>query len=224
MSEPARIRPVGERPTTEVVGYVEAMTDSSALGWAWRPGSTDRLTVELRLGEQTLASALANGMRADLARSGIGDGGHAFALPIPGELRAGSGELRVVVIGEDGTTVMLDAPPAPAANADGLATVQRGLDMLLGSQRVMHRNLQAALLQQPSVSNALSEIATVQAGLQESLATFELFAVRLEHALASREAPTTTNARPSRVVVIIAAIATLALFGSCWALLRTIAG
>ena len=224
MSEPARIRPVGERPTPEVVGYVEAVTDSSALGWVWRPGSTDRLTVELRLGEQTLASALADGMRADLARSGIGDGGHAFVLPIPGELRARSGELRVVVIGENGAIVVLDTPPAPAANADSLATIQRGLDMLLGSQRVMHRNLQAALLQQPSVSNALSEIATVQAGLQESLATFELFAVRLEQALASREAPTGTSARPQRAVVIIAVIATIALFGSCWALLRTIAG
>lgn len=222
MSDVARIRPVSERSSAEVVGYVEAVTESAALGWTWRPGSSDRLAVELRLGEQTVARASADGLREDLARSGIGDGRHAFALPIPGELRTRGGELRVVVVGEDGADVVLDTPPAPVANADGLANVQRGLDMLIGSQRVLHRNLQAALLQQPSISNALAEIATVQAGLQESLATFELFAVRLEHALANREAPTSTSKR-SRAVTIMAVMATLALFCSCWALWRTIA-
>ena len=223
MSEVARIRSVGERPNADMVGYVEAMTDSAALGWTWRPGSSDRLTVELRLAEQTIARTTADGLREDLARSGIGDGRHAFALPIPDELRSRSSELRVVAIGEDGTTVVLEKPPTPATDAGGLANVHRALDILIGSQRVLHRNLQAALLQQPSIANALTEIATVQAGLQDSLATFELFAVRLEQALASREMPTATSRMP-RGLSVVAALATLALFGSCWALWRTMVG
>ena len=223
MSDAARIRPAGERSSAEVVGYVEAMTESAALGWTWRPGSNDRLVVELRFGEQTVARALAEGLREDLARGGIGDGRHAFALPIPDEFRARSGELRVIVVDEDGTSVALNAPPASGAKADGLIQIQRSIDMLIGSQRVMHRNLQAALMNQPAVSNALSEIATVQAGLQEGIATFELFAVRLEQALASREAPHAVKAT-SRGTATVAAVAGLALIGSCWALWRTMAG
>lgn len=223
MSDAARIRSVGEQPSAEVVGYVEAMTDSAALGWTWRPGSRDRLAVELRLGEQTIARASAEGLREDLARSGIGDGRHAFSLPIPGEFRSRSSELRVVVVGENGAVVTLDAPPPSDAKADGVAQLQRGVDMLIGSQRVMHRNLQAALLQQPAVSSALSEMATVQAGLQEGLATLELFAVRLEQAFASRGAPPPEKA-VSRGAAAVAAVAGLALVGSCWALWRTMAG
>ena len=223
MSGSARVQPIGERPTAEVVGYVEAVTDSAAFGWTWRPGFSDRLAVELRLGEQTIARASADGLREDLARSGIGDGRHAFALPIPEEFRARCRELTVVVVGIDGTVVVLDAPPAPDMKVDGLAQFQRGLDMLIRSQRVMHRNLQAVLLQQPSVSNAMSEIATVQAGLQESLVTLELFAVRLEQALTSREtAPPARTTSPG--VAAVAAVACLALLSSCWALWRTMAG
>lgn len=223
MNDITRIQSIVGGPSSEIIGFVEAMTDSAALGWTWRPGSKDRLAVELRLGERTIASASADCMREDLARNGIGDGKHAFELPIPSEFRACSNQLRVVVVGADGMTVMLDASPVPDASTDNFAGIQRGLDMLIASQRVMHRNLQAALLQQPSLSNALAGISTVQAGLQESLATFELFAVRLEQALANREAPTRTDRRP-HAFAIIALMATLALFCSCWALWRTLAG
>ena len=117
---------------------------------------------------------------------------------------------------------MLGAPPVIAPEAGGgLVAIQRGVDMLIGSQRLMHRNLQTALLQQtPSLSSALAEIAVAQAALQESIGTFELFAIRLEQALASREAP--TGANPARrALVIIASVASLALFASCMALWHT---
>lgn len=209
------------KPGGALAGYVEAITESAALGWVWRPGASDRLTVELLLGERTVDRAVADGLREDLARGGIGDGRHAFTLPIPDDLRTRTGELRVAVVDEDGTTTLLDAPPAPAANADAVGGLQRGLDMLIGSQRVMHRNLQAALLQQSSVGNALAEIAAAQAELKESLATFELFAVRLEQALAGRDAPAARTAAP-RGLTAVAALAGLALIGSGWALWRTV--
>ena len=37
MSEAVRAV-VQDRVDAEVVGYVEAMTDTAALGWVWRPG------------------------------------------------------------------------------------------------------------------------------------------------------------------------------------------
>lgn len=211
-----------DRTGPDVTGYVEAVTEIAALGWVWQPGSSERLTVELRLGEQVLGQASADGMREDLARSGIGDGKHAFTLPIPEAMRSRANELRVFVIRDGEAAIALDAPPPPAASVDRLADVQRGVDMLVGSQRLIHRNLQAALLQQtPSLTSALAEIFAAQAGLQESIATFELFAIRLEQALAAREAPA-APAPTRRGVQAVAAISSLALLGSCWALYRTL--
>ena len=209
---------------SEVVGYVEAMTETAALGWAWCPGHKDRLSVELRHGDQTVGQSCADGMREDLARSGIGDGRHAFTLPIPEALRVRIGELRVFAVREDKEPVALDAPPPADANVDRLLHLQRAVDMLIGSQRLIHRNLQAALLQQtPSLTTALADIAAAQAGLQESIATFELFAIRLEQALAVRETP--ANAGPSRRgLLVVTGMSSLALLGSCWALCRVMLG
>jgi hypothetical protein len=209
---------------SDVVGYVEAVTEIAALGWVWRSGLNERLIVELRLGEQTISQACADGMREDLARSGIGDGRHAFTLPIPESMRSRANELRVFVIREGEAAIALDAPPPPDASADRIAHLQRGVDMLVGSQRLIHRNLQAALLQQnPPLTTALADIAAAQAGLQESIATVELFAVRLEDAFATREVP--VGAPPARRgLLVVTAISSLALLVSCCALYRVMLG
>ena len=223
MSEAARAV-ARDRASPEVAGYVEAMTSNAALGWAWCPGLDDRLSVELRLGEQTVARSCADGMREDLARSGIGDGKHAFTLPIPDAMRTRISELRVFAVREDGAAIALETPPPPEVNADRLVHLQRGVDMLIGSQRLLHRNVQAALLQQtPSLTTALADIAAAQAGLQENIATFELFAIRLEEALTAREAP--AGAAPARRGLVVAtAISIVALLGSCLALCRVMLG
>lgn len=222
MSETVRTA-LREAPGPGVVGYVEALTETAALGWAWRPGLKERLTVELRLDAKIVTQCVADEMREDLVRSGIGDGKHAFTLPIPDEVRPRASELRVFV--RDGeAAVPLDAPPAPDASADRFTQLQRGVDMLIGSQRLMHRNLQAALLQQnPSLATSLADIGTAQAALQESIATFELFAVRLEQALAAREAPARA-AHPRAGLAAIAGLSGLALVTSCWALCRVMLG
>ena len=211
-----------DRVGPDVTGYVEAVTETAALGWVWRPGLDERLTVELRLGEQTIGRTCADAMREDLARSGIGDGRHAFTLPIPEAMRSRANEMRVFVVREGEAAVALDAPPPPDASADRVAHLQRGVDMLIGSQRLMHRNLQAALLQQPP-STALADIAAAQSVLQDSIATVELFAIRLETALATREAPA-GPAPARRGLLVVAAISGLALLGSCWSLYRVMLG
>lgn len=199
-----------------VAGYVEAVTPSAALGWVWQPGRATRLKVVLRRGAVTIAEAVADGMRQDLAQNGIGDGRHAFSLPVPEALKDAVQELRVFVVLDDGSAVPLDVPPAAAPAADGLARLQKTVDMLVGSQRLMHRNLQAALLQQPA-SAVLSEIAAAQTELRKSIDIFELFAVRLEQAVSKSEAP--VKPAPARgAMVAVATIATAALLTSCWSL------
>ena len=96
--------------------------------------------------------------------------------------------------------------------------------MLIGSQRLMHRNLQAALLQQgPSTTDSLAEIAAAQARLQDSIATFELFAVRLEQAVSAREQPSAPTA-PPRVYAVVVGVSGMALLVSCVALWRAVLG
>ena len=139
-------------------------------------------------------------------------------------MRSRANELRVFVVREGEAAVALDAPPPPDASVDRIAHLQRGVDMLVGSQRLLHRNLQAALLQQnPPLTTALADIAAAQAGLQESIATVELFAVRLEEALAAHEAPVGASP-PRRGLLVVTAISSLALVVSCCALYRVMLG
>ena len=223
MSEPARAAALEQEAKAGVKGYVEAVTETAALGWVWKPGCRDRLNVELQLDGQAVARAVADGMREDLARGGIGDGRHAFTLAIPDGVRPRAGELRVFAV-IDGAAVMLEAPPSSEPAIAQLGQLQRGIDMLLGSQRLMHRNLQAALLQQgPSSAATLADIAACQANLQESIATFEVFAIRLEQALAAREAPAGAVA-PRRALAAVVGLSSLALVASCCALARVMLG
>ena len=211
-----------EAPAPTVTGYVEAMTATAALGWAWTQGDAEPLTVELRLAEQVVAEAVADELREDLARSGIGSGRHAFTLPVPESFQPRLAELRVYARTKEGKLVPLGAPPAEDGVAERLANLQRGLEMVVGSQRLLHRNLQAALLKQEGTT-PLTGTAATQTALQESIATLEIFVARLEQSLAAHPAP--TQAPPRRVALAgVAATALLALLASLWALARTMLG
>ena len=204
-----------------VAGYVEAATETSVLGWAWVPGHGAPLRVELRLGEAVLSEAVADELRDDLARSGIGDGRHAFTLPVPDTHRARLAELRVVVRAPDGAAVPLGAPPAEDGLAETLAKLGRGMEMLVGSQRVLHRNLQAALLARTEPAKGPGDPARVE----EEIATLELFVVRLEQALAaSRPAAAAARTEPRWMLGSVAAVAGLALLLSAWSLFHVLPG
>lgn len=206
-----------------VAGYVEALTASAALGWAWQPGSAAPLRVELRLGDEVLAQATADGLREDLQRNGIGEGRHAFNLPVPESARVRLGELRVVARTTDGGAVPLHAPAADGGVSERLTQLARGMEALVGSQRVIHRNLQAALVGAPAGNTAATEaqaaIAATQASLAESIGTLELFVVRLEAAMAGvAQAP--APPAPRWALPAVAGVAALALAASLAALLR----
>jgi len=209
-----------------VAGYLEAITETAALGWAWSPGRTEPLPVELRLGEAVVSEALADGAREDLARSGIGEGRHAFTLPVPDALRTRLSELRVVVRTEEGAVVLRSSTPAPG-NLPGdemaarLAQIGQGLELVVRSQRVLHRTVQAALLRPAADTPAASRLDAGQTTLEEGLATLELFVARLEVALA-QAAPAPAPAGPRWLLGAAAAASFSALVVAVAALLRVI--
>jgi hypothetical protein len=178
----------------EVVGYVEAVTVDRILGWAWAPASAElRAAVELRLGDTVVANTVADLPRADLAASGIGDGRHAYDIEIPPEIRDRSAELRVFARVGDGQAMPIGAPPAADGLSEQVTKLLRGVDMLLNSQRLIHRNLQTALTgakdaEPEPVSAALARITDLHTGTEAQLSAVERFVVRLDEHL-SRLSP-----------------------------------
>lgn len=217
-----------ETPRPSVAGYVEAVTANAVLGWAWTPGQAEPLTVELRLGAEVVAEAVADGLRPDLARSGIGTGRHAFTLKTPEALRTRLAELRVFARTADGAAVPLGSVPAEDGVAERLVQLSRGMEMLIGSQRVLHRNVQAALLAAPQGSMesgvqpgaSVADVAAAQAALAESVATLELFVARLEQGMAALALQRTQATQPRWALGGMAALSLSALVLSVWALIR----
>ena len=179
----------------DVVGYVEAVTGDRILGWAWAPGTPEvRAVIELRLGDIVVAGTVADLPRPDLASNGIGDGRHAYDIAIPTEFRPRVAELHVFARAGDSEAIPIGAPPAADGFLDQVTKLLRGVDMLLNSQRVIHRNLQAALTEkaagpdQEPTAAVLARMAEMQTETAEQLSTVERFVVRLDEQL-SRLSP-----------------------------------
>ena len=211
-----------------ITGYVEVMTGTAVLGWAWIPGQAAPLTIELQLDGDVIAVAAAGDLREDLAQNGIGEGRHAFTLPVPEAARARSVELRVYARAGDGPAVLIGTPPVEDGLKAQLVQMQKSIDLLIGSQRVLHRNLQAALLERAGSPKAgphttLEQVAATQAALQESIDTLELFVVRLETSRPD-PAPIAAPREPRYAMAAAAAAVGLALVMSFWALLHSMPG
>ncbi|MDR3531682.1 MAG: hypothetical protein P4L90_14170 [Rhodopila sp.] len=218
----------------QVVGYVEAFTADRLLGWAWAPANPElRAAIELRLGDAVVANTVADLPRADLASNGIGDGRHAYEIAIPTEIRDRAAELRVFARAGDGEAMPIGAPPAADGLADQVTKLMRGVDMLLNSQRLIHRNLQAALTARPDTDSdptatAVARMAELQAGTVAQLAAVERFVVRLDEHL-SRLSPTETKSPGSAIRIPRAAlwalgVAATALIVSVAGLVRSLGG
>src|SRR5690349_7340512 len=145
MTTVTTLRPAEPR-VPHVTGYVEAATADRLVGWAWAPASpAERVRIELHLGEKVVAHTVADLPRSDLLANGIGDGRHAYEVAVPPEVRARAAELRVFAQSGENPAIPIGAPPAAEELSAQIAKLMQGMDTLVNSQRVMHRNLQAAL-------------------------------------------------------------------------------
>lgn len=207
----------------EVTGYVEGWLNEEVVGWAWKQGSTDRLRIDLRCGRDTVSSTIADVVRDDLRLNGVGDGCHAFRLIVPNELRGAGVKLAAVAVDIDGSETILSQPPVDEQYQMDGADVRRNLQLLVGSQRVIHRNLQAALLKQgPSLAEGMAQISSTQAKLGETLATLELFTIRVEDLLRSQLQVSRPSQSPT-LLMSCAALSSLACLLACLALWRVMA-
>ena len=214
----------------EITGFVEVAASDRLLGWAWSPRDPAlRVTVELHLGGEIVATAPADRPREDLASNGIGDGHHAFELAVPEGCRPRAAELRVLARIGDGESVVLGAPPAPESLTEQVGRALRGLDLLIGSQRFLHRTVQAALTSRPAqqgdeTAPALARLTEMQAATADQLAAVERFIVRLDERLAAL-APGEKRSRTMPGAALCAlAVSGTALIVSVAGLIRSLGG
>jgi hypothetical protein len=218
-----------------IVGFAEAITTDRILGWAWSPAAPgQRAKIELRLGDDVVAWSVADLPRGDLAGNGVGDGQHAYEITIPEAYRARSAELRVFARAGDTDPVQIGAPPAAEAMSEQVEKLLRGVDMLLGSQRLMHRNLQAALATKPNAANdgkditeSVARLADIQASLAEQLGAVERFVLRLDEHLAriASGSPDSANSarRVPRAAILALAVSGAAFLASIVGLIQSLA-
>jgi hypothetical protein len=85
-----------------VEGRVEGVIDGSVLGWVWDPADPHaRLRIRVIVDGQPVTEGTADLERPDLLAEGIGDGAHAFHVPLPDELADDLGHTLEVLAGAD---------------------------------------------------------------------------------------------------------------------------
>lgn len=101
-----------ERPTTEeavsgpasaganVHGHLDGIHGGRASGWLWDPKFPNHaLRFEVLANGEVVAGGIADEYRADLAKAGIGNGWHAFSVPVPSHVTDAEVQIRVLAQG-----------------------------------------------------------------------------------------------------------------------------
>ena len=175
----------------ELEGLVDNATNTRLFGWAWNASRPEeQVTVELRLGEEVVATTLAERERQDLVKAGVGDGRHAFELPLKPEWVARRAEMSVVVRAADGSEHNLPLR-IRRADVDPSGSIQRVLEATAAAHRQLREELRriAGRLPQaesdPAQEEAIRTLALGQATLLEKLDTLTLWLTRLDERLAA---------------------------------------
>ena len=206
-----------------VLGFVEDAGDR-IVGWAFAPDAPEtRVAVELQLDGRAVAHATADQLRSDLVQNGVGDGHHAFSIDVPEALRPRAAELRVLARAGGHAVPLAAVPPPLAADAVAgeLERLRRGMEAVIGSQRMLHRTLQAHLTDR-SAAPAECEHTHAQTRIADQIATLEVFVTRLDERLAALAPPPSAPRGP--LLPAAFALSTLALIASLAGLIHALPG
>lgn len=188
---------------SQLQGRVDAIEGHRLFGWVWdRSRPTERLQVRVILGERTIASATADMPRVDLRRNGIGDGGYAFEIELPGTTEQDADLLSVIATSSAGEDIVLRSPSqseraAEAAINAPLGRVFDRLELLIEAQRrsqVLQRETVEALRgtsdqinamvgEDDGIAAALDVIRSNQSDLSQKISDIEVFLMRFDRVL-----------------------------------------
>ena len=204
----------------EIEGLVDNATEIRLYGWAWNAAAREeRLAVELRLADQVVARTTAERMREDLAKAGVGDGRHAFELPLRPEWAQRHKELNVVVRAADGTEAPLPMR-ARRVDIDPTGALSRVMEATASAHRQLREELLRLADRIPTQDNdrdhAIRTLAESQVALDGKLDTLMIWLSRMDERLAAIAAP--AIAAPKRRVepwtIVLGVVLLLVLAGA----------
>jgi hypothetical protein len=211
--------------TPAIVGYIDKIEGAKVSGWAWDRNRPDvPLDVDIHIAGKPVATVRADRLRKDLARSGTGNGYHAFEAvleaPVSDADRALVGAV-ARVDGYGGAIALANRAVDPAATADtsnpaapppelqrwltDLAVVRAAFEQTLKvaaqdiRDAVKSRDVPAsteAVIDAGPPSAAVDELRARQDELSKQLAALEVFHTRFDTVLRTMERPPQEAARP----------------------------
>src|SRR5690348_7994608 len=99
---------------------VDKLAPTFIAGWAWNPDTPAAcVSVQVRVGDEMVGSAIADGFRRDLLCANIGSGYHAFVILFTRELT--SNELGKIAV------IIIDAEESPAISLKHVRVDRSGL-------------------------------------------------------------------------------------------------
>jgi hypothetical protein len=201
------------RTPSDVRGVIDNATSDRLYGWAWdanQPGH--RVKVELRLAGDVVANTVADFVRPDLAKNGVGDGCHAFEFPLLPDWFDRRSELTAVAFGADGREFPIAVRIRRPDDAQVGTHLQRALEGVIADQLDLRREVGALRDRAAQLPEASAVDAIAKAGeeMQRRVDQLELWLTRLDARLAEAAQPATAAAHRGVdpwVVVVIAVLA-----------------
>lgn len=189
---PPLSRPEGQNQRgTELRGLVDNATPDRLYGWVWNASAPDeRVTVEMRLGDEVVFRTAADFARPDLAKAGIGDGCHAFEIPMQPEWIRRRADLAVLARAADGTEMPVPVRiprPANEEPAPPEGSLQRAVEAVAAGQRRLHEDIRVIAARVPEAGEraTLDSLMRTQTDLVEKVETLTLWMTRLDERLAA---------------------------------------
>lgn len=168
---------------SDIRGLIDNATTDRLYGWAWdanHPGT--RLKVELRLAGDVVATTIADFVRPDLAKNGVGDGCHAFEFPLTPEWVDRRAELMAVALGADGAEFPIAVRIRRLDDGQVANQLQRAVEAMTAELQ----GIRAEFAEMRARADLLPEAAAVaaiddgQAELRGKVQSLELWLARLD--------------------------------------------
>lgn len=184
--------PLLQRPDASPAADLQGLVDNAApdrlYGWAWNAnGPGERVSIEARLGATTVHATTADLARPDLAKAGVGDGCHAFEIPLDADWIRRRSELSVIARAADGTEMVVPVRIRRPPGEVGETGMQRAVEALVAGQRRLHEDLRAITDRLPEADerDALATLTQSHRDLHERLEVLTLWLTRLDERLAA---------------------------------------
>jgi hypothetical protein len=163
----------GAPASPAIVGYIDKIDGTRVSGWAWDRNQPDiAVDVEIRINGQVVADVRADRLRKDLARSGTGNGYHAFEATLEAPVAAEERQLVTAIArveGQPGSIALANRAGEPET-LEGTATV---------------------VSPPPEQQRLLTDLAAVRKAFEETL---KIAAQDIREAVRGRTLPATTDA------------------------------